>query len=113
MFEAQWPACASPDRRFADALTGADARLGADMTRYFFTARDFHSIFLAGLPAHFTNPHRRKGFSLSAPLPAVVVPSTDRRWFPHPSSPQTRFYLRNPDPGGILGARTYRFRRRR
>ena len=32
-FEAQWPACAYPDRRFDVALTVADARLGVDMTR--------------------------------------------------------------------------------
>ena len=33
IFEAQWPACAYPGRRFAAALTGDDARLGVDMTR--------------------------------------------------------------------------------
>src|SRR5579875_260764 len=52
IFEAQWPACACTCRRFAGVLTGAAARLGVDMTRYVFIVRDFHSIFLAGLPAH-------------------------------------------------------------
>jgi hypothetical protein len=52
IFEAQWPACACPDRRFAGTLASAAARLGVDMTRYVFIVRDFHSIFLAGLPAH-------------------------------------------------------------
>ena len=51
-FAAQCPAYACPDRRFAAALTDDDARLGVDMTRYVFIVRDFHSIFLAGLPAH-------------------------------------------------------------
>jgi hypothetical protein len=51
VFEARWPACTCPDRRFAVVLTDADARLGVDMTRYVFIVRDFHSIFLAGLPA--------------------------------------------------------------
>lgn len=52
IFEAQWPAYACPDRRFASDLTDVDARLGVDMTRYVFIVRDFHSVFLAGLPAH-------------------------------------------------------------
>ncbi len=50
IFEAQWLACACPDRRFAVALAGADARLGVDMTRYVFIVRDSHSVFLAGFP---------------------------------------------------------------
>jgi hypothetical protein len=33
VFEAQWLACALPYRRFADVLTDADARLGADVDR--------------------------------------------------------------------------------
>jgi hypothetical protein len=33
IYEAQWPACACPDRRFEDVLAGAPARLGVDMTR--------------------------------------------------------------------------------
>jgi hypothetical protein len=52
LFEAQWPACACPCRRFIDALTATDARLGVDMGRYSFIVEDFHSVFLAGLPAH-------------------------------------------------------------
>jgi hypothetical protein len=52
-FAAQWPACTIPCRRFADPLAGADARLGASVGRYTFTAEDFHLLLLAGLPAHY------------------------------------------------------------
>ena len=51
-FAAQWLAYALPDRRFACALTSADARLGASVDRYSFTAVDLHHLLLAGLPAH-------------------------------------------------------------
>jgi len=33
IYEAQWPACACPDRRFDNVLANAAARLGVDMTR--------------------------------------------------------------------------------
>ena len=52
IFEAHWLAYALPYRRFADALTGACARLGADVVRYSFIAVDLHHLLLAGLPAH-------------------------------------------------------------
>jgi len=45
-------ACTYPCRRFADVLTDACARLGADVDRYSFIAVDFHHLLLAGLPAH-------------------------------------------------------------
>jgi hypothetical protein len=48
----QWLAYAFPCRRFADTLTDACARLGADAVRYTFIAVDFHHLLLAGLPAH-------------------------------------------------------------
>lgn len=51
-FAAQWLAYALPDRRFACALTDADARLGADVDRYSSIAVDLHHLLLAGLPAH-------------------------------------------------------------
>ena len=51
-FAAQWLAYALPYRRFADTLTGAAARLGADVDRYSFIAVDLHHLLLAGLPAH-------------------------------------------------------------
>jgi hypothetical protein len=51
-FEAQWLACMIPYRRFADALTDACARLGADVDRYSFIVMDLHHLLLAGLPAH-------------------------------------------------------------
>jgi hypothetical protein len=43
---------ALPCRRFADVLTDAYARLGADVVRYSFIAVDFHRLLFAGLPAH-------------------------------------------------------------
>jgi len=51
-FAAQWLAYAFPCRRFAPALAGNDARLGADVDRYSFIVVDFHHLLLAGLPAH-------------------------------------------------------------
>ena len=50
---AQWLAYALPYRRFACALTDADARLGADAGRYSFIVSDLHRLLLAGLPAHY------------------------------------------------------------
>jgi len=49
---AQWLACTFPCRRFADILTDACARLGADVVRYSFIVVDLHHLLLAGLPAH-------------------------------------------------------------
>src|SRR5262249_2191863 len=49
---AQWLACTFPCRRFADILTDASARLGADVARYTFIVVDLHHLLLAGLPAH-------------------------------------------------------------
>jgi len=51
-FAAQWLAYAFPCRRFAPALAGNDARLGADVARYSFIVVDLHHLLLAGLPAH-------------------------------------------------------------
>ena len=51
-FAAQWLACTFPYRRFAEILTDACARLGADVVRYTFIAVDLHHLLLAGLPAH-------------------------------------------------------------
>ena len=51
-FAARWLAYMLPCPRFADALTDACARLGADVGRYSSIAVDFHHILLAGLPAH-------------------------------------------------------------
>jgi hypothetical protein len=51
-FAAQWLAYTLPYRRFADPLTEACARLGADVDRYSFTVMDLHHLLLAGLPAH-------------------------------------------------------------
>src|SRR5215831_12183989 len=49
---AQWLACTSPCRRFADILADACARLGVDAVRYSFIVVDLHHLLLAGLPAH-------------------------------------------------------------
>lgn len=49
---AQWLACTLPYRRFANVLTNACARLGADVDRYSFIVMDLHHLLLAGLPAH-------------------------------------------------------------
>ena len=49
---AQWLACTFPYRRFADSLTDACARLGADVVRYSFIVVDLHHLLRAGLPAH-------------------------------------------------------------
>jgi hypothetical protein len=48
VFAAQWLAYAFPYRRFANVLTDADARLGADADRYSFIAVDLHHLLLAG-----------------------------------------------------------------
>jgi hypothetical protein len=55
-FAAQWLAYTIPYRRFAPALAGSDARLGADVARYAFIVVDLHHLLLAGLPAHMS-PH--------------------------------------------------------
>src|SRR5262245_66199403 len=63
-FAAQWLAYALPCRRFADALAGACARLGADVGCYSFIAVDLHHLLLAGLPAHAfpSLTHKRHAF---------------------------------------------------
>ena len=57
-----------PCRRFADILTDACARLGADVVRYSFIAVDLHHLLLAGLPAHLcknsTRYNRTRNFGL-------------------------------------------------
>jgi len=68
LFVAQLLAYTLPYRRFACALTGADARLGADVGRYSFIVSDLHRLLLAGLPAHYGCPRSRKKF-----LSGVIV----------------------------------------
>ena len=70
-FAARWLAYAIPCRRFAGALAGADARLGADVVRYTFIAVDLHHLLLAGLPAHSAQGHLR--------LPQSCAPSVRTR----------------------------------
>ena len=63
---AQWLACTSPYRRFADILADACARLGADVGRYSFIALDLHHLLLAGLPAHLCEKYQPQ-----FPIPVV------------------------------------------
>src|SRR5271165_666271 len=49
-FVVRWLAYAFPCRRFANALAGACAWLGADAGRYSFIVGDYHHLLLAGLP---------------------------------------------------------------
>src|SRR5712675_1688848 len=65
-FAVQWLACALPCRRFAGALAGVCARLGADVDRYSFTIRDLHPLLLAGLPAHSETLHNNRHSSRRA-----------------------------------------------
>jgi hypothetical protein len=58
-FVAQWLAYALPCRRFAGILADACARLGADVDRYSFTARDLHPPLLAGFAGALRNPSRK------------------------------------------------------
>ena len=51
-FAARWLAYAFPCRRFVSGLATENARLGAGVVRYSFTAVDLHHLLLAGLPAH-------------------------------------------------------------
>jgi hypothetical protein len=51
-FAVQWLAYVIPYRRFADILTNACARLGANVDRYSFITVDFHHLLLASLLAH-------------------------------------------------------------
>jgi hypothetical protein len=48
VFAAQWLAYALPCRRFADTLTDARARLGADGDRYSLIVVDLHHLLFAG-----------------------------------------------------------------
>src|ERR1700681_3271755 len=82
---AQWLACTSPYRRFADILAEACARLGANVARYSFIVVDLHHLLLAGLPAHLCESSdvglaRRKSVSISLLRKLVLLaPSVARR----------------------------------
>ena len=52
---AQWLAYALPCRRFADTLTNARARLGADVDRYSFIVVDLHHLLFAGFDRRTKN----------------------------------------------------------
>ena len=55
VFAAQWLAYALPCRRFADTLTDARARLGADVDRYSFIVVDSHHLLFAGFDRRTKN----------------------------------------------------------
>jgi hypothetical protein len=55
VFAAQWLAYALPCRRFADTLTDAGARLGADADRCSFIAVDLHHLLFAGFDRRTKN----------------------------------------------------------
>src|SRR6266478_2822602 len=74
-FAVQWLACALPCRRFAGALAGVCARLGADVDRYSFTVRDLHPLLLAGLPAHSENLHIRDPIEPAASPARSAMPT--------------------------------------
>ena len=56
---AQWLARTIPYRRFADILTDAYARLGADVVRYSFIVVDLHHLLHAGFYRR-TQKYRRQ-----------------------------------------------------
>ena len=55
VFAAQWLAYALPCRRFADTLTDARARLGADVDRCSFIVVDLHHLLFAGFDRRTKN----------------------------------------------------------
>ena len=59
VFAAQWLAYALPCRRFADTLTDARARLGADVVRYSFIVVDLHHLLFAGFDRRTRNQEFR------------------------------------------------------
>ena len=61
VFAAQWLAYALPCRRFADTLTVARARLGADVDRYSFIVVDLHHLLFAGFDRRTTIQDFRTG----------------------------------------------------
>jgi hypothetical protein len=65
---AQWLAYTFPCRRFADILTDACARLGANVVRYSFIVVDLHHLLLAGLPAHLCE-NRLASYELHGMIP--------------------------------------------
>ena len=61
------PSLRTTYRRFAAALAGSSARLGADADRYSFIVVDLHHLLLAGLPAHLLKN------SISADWPKILA----------------------------------------
>ncbi len=113
-FAAQWLAYALPCRRFADALASACARLGADVDRYSFIARDLHPLLLAGFGRrtffsivthpHIFNPPTPQtvaldhiDFLLQSPT-LVLLAETEQHW------PQLRALLTS---GQVIGPRVH------
>ena len=89
-FAAQWLAYTLPYRRFADTLTDACARLGADADRYSFIVVDLHHLLLAGLPAHLlknsVSAEGRKFLALIRPNARVDVEDRKELLISRPSA---------------------------
>jgi len=68
VFAAQWLAYALPCRRFADTLTDARARLGADVDRCSFIVVDLHHLLFAG----FDRRTRNQKFSTNCEVPDLL-----------------------------------------
>src|SRR5271166_1175548 len=81
-FAVRWLAYAFPCRRFADALAGARAWLGADAGRYSFIVVDSHHLLLAGLPG----AHRAKSQPCGVHTCSISMRRPPRRT----SSPRTK-----------------------
>jgi hypothetical protein len=100
--EAQWLAYVLPYRRFAAALTGDRARLGADVDRYSVIASDLHRLLVAGLPAHcerFCTLSTIRSWEMNAKPNsyldvAVPQPETIRAWSWRPQNRRPTANLR-------------------
>jgi hypothetical protein len=71
VFAAQWLAYALPCRRFADTLTDARARLGADVDRYSFIVVDSHHLLFAGFDRRTKIQVRRRKVDADSTLAFV------------------------------------------
>jgi hypothetical protein len=94
-FAAQWLAYALPYRRFADTLTSANARLGADADRYSFIVVDLHLLLLAGFDRRTRSSSIRSVPSLNrmGTYPAVAHSTSE----PHGNRPFGRLTTASSD----------------
>jgi hypothetical protein len=78
VFAAQWLAYALPCRRFADTLTDARARLGADVDRYSFIVVDLHHLLFAGFDRRTRNQKFSERRATAARRSSVVAAVGER-----------------------------------